>query len=195
LINGLFDVRKIPAPQAKRNIAMSLTRRNALLSLRPRPRSIWDAVILGFVLIVHAVMAALGWFVMSNSLQDSALNISVQGLGIVMGFWIGMWVSPSSPKQRGDLTSLAKSVTAFISGYVFSKVDPLISRSLSAGSFDPITMFRVLSFLSSLSAQALLVSLMSWYNVRPMSDERDDHVESMPQPTTAMPTVAPVHKS
>jgi hypothetical protein len=132
--------------------------------------SFWDIVNMGFVFTVHAVMAALGWFIMSSSLQESALNISVQGLGIIMGFWLGMWVSPSTQRQRSDLISFGKAATAFISGYVFSKLDPLISKSLGGGSIDPITMFRVLAFLSSGAAQALLVALMSWYDVRPMSD-------------------------
>ncbi|MBL9058504.1 MAG: hypothetical protein JNK88_00570, partial [Mangrovicoccus sp.] len=128
----------------------------------------------GFVLAVHAVMAGLGWFVMASSLQDAALNISVQGLGIVLGWWIGMWVSSSSSRQRADMTSFGKAVTAFGTGYVLSKIDPVITHSLSTNEVDPMTLFRALAFLSSCSAQALLVALMTWYDVRPMPERLVD---------------------
>jgi hypothetical protein len=136
--------------------------------------SVWDIVNIGFTFTVHAVMAALGWFIVARSLEDSALNISVQGLGIVLGWWIGMWISPSSSRQRTDITSFGKALTAFASGYAFSKLDPLISRAVGAGAIDALTMFRLLAFSTSCAAQALLVALLTWYDVRPMSDRELD---------------------
>jgi hypothetical protein len=67
------------------NSVVSFGGRHMGVTNRSGVQSVWDFVNMGFAFAVHAVMAALGWFVMSHSVEDSALNISVQGLGIVLG--------------------------------------------------------------------------------------------------------------
>jgi hypothetical protein len=57
----------------------------------------WDVVNLCFALTVHAVMAALGWFVFASNYQEAGLNIAIQGFGIIIGFWIGIFATPKSP--------------------------------------------------------------------------------------------------
>jgi hypothetical protein len=133
----------------------------------------WDVVNLGFALCVHAVMAALGWFAFSPTLADKALTIAFQGFGIVIGFWVGVFVSPISTRERTDLTTAAQVISAFTSGYLLSKLDPVVTAGLNAQhDFDPLAMFRFLSFGSSLFAQALVVSLLNWYGVRPVEEDK-----------------------
>ena len=133
----------------------------------------WDVVNLAFALCVHSVMAAFGWFVFAETRADAALTIAFQGFGIVIGFWVGTFVSPISARQRTDLTTAAKVISAFTGGYVLSKLDPVVTSWLNEPHVvDAVAMFRFLSFGSSLLAQALVVSLSNWYGVRPIQEDK-----------------------
>jgi hypothetical protein len=132
----------------------------------------WDVVNLAFALCVHGVMAALGWFVFSQTLTDAALTIAFQAFGIVIGFWVGVFVSPISARERTDLTTAGKVVSAFAGGYLLSKLDPVVTSWLNEPhGVDSVAIFRFLSFGSSLLAQALVVSLMNWYGVRSVKED------------------------
>jgi hypothetical protein len=133
----------------------------------------WDVVNLAFALCVHGVMAALGWFVFSRDTADAALTISFQGFGIVVGFWVGVFVSPISTRERADLTTAGKVISAFTGGYLLSKLDPVVTSWLKEPhDVDSVAMFRFLSFGSSLLAQALVVSSSNWYGVRPVKEDK-----------------------
>jgi hypothetical protein len=131
----------------------------------------YDAINAIYASLVHLVFALLGWFVFAENVQAGALNIAVQGLGIVIGFWAGMFVSPTSRRQREDLSTVGKTITAFASGYLLSKFDPVITAWLNQSHVvDQLTTFRVIAFSASLLAQATAISLFNWYRVRPMPD-------------------------
>jgi hypothetical protein len=134
----------------------------------------WDGVNIFMTLVVHAAFAALGCFVMAATWQTAAVNLGIQGVGIVLGFWIGVFLVPQSRKQRQDLSSAGKVVTAFLSGWLISKVDPLATQLLSQPfAADELAIFRITAFLCSGLMQALLISLMGWYRVRPMPEHED----------------------
>ncbi|WP_137177164.1 hypothetical protein [Roseomonas sp. AR75] len=138
----------------------------------------WDAVNIVVTLFVHGTFAALGCFVMAATWQTAAVNLSVQGVGIVLGFWLGVFLVPMSRKQRQDLSSAAKVVTAFLSGWALSKLDPLATRLVTESVVaSELATFRTAAFLCSGLMQALLISLMGWYRVRPMPDFEEGRAE------------------
>jgi hypothetical protein len=134
----------------------------------------YDGINAAYAVIVHAVFAFLGWFIFAKGdVEAGALNIAVQGLGIVIGFWVGMFVSPISTRQRADLSTVGKTITAFASGYLLSKLDPVVTTWLSKPhEIDRLTAFRIIAFSSSLLAQATSISLFDWYKARPMPDDQ-----------------------
>jgi hypothetical protein len=131
-------------------------------------KSGWDFVNLGYALAVHAVFACFGWFIFGDTARTAALNIVIQGLGIILGFWAGVFISPNSPRERSDIQAVARTISAFISGYLLSKLDPVLTNWLNQPhAIDDLAAFRIIAFTSSFLAQAILMAEMSWYEVRP----------------------------
>jgi predicted permease len=133
--------------------------------------SFWDWFNIAFAVCVHGVMVSLGVFIFADNWRGAGLNVAFQGLGIILGWWLGLFIAAGSKRQRKDLLSAEHVIAAFVSGYLLSKLDPVVTAWLGGPhAFDQIVAFRALSFSSSLLAQGLLIAELSWYDTRPMPD-------------------------
>jgi uncharacterized YccA/Bax inhibitor family protein len=82
--------------------------------LQQMVKSPWDLVNVGFTLALHLVFVVMGFFVFASDYKTACLNVGLQTLGITIGWWIGMLISPSSSRHQSDMATVGKAVTAFV---------------------------------------------------------------------------------
>src|SRR4051794_34424531 len=62
----------------------------------------------------------------TEQLQGRTLNYIVLMIGSITGWLLGILISPYGEDEKTQFSNYAKVVSAFISGYLLSKVDPII---------------------------------------------------------------------
>lgn len=79
---------------------------------------------------------------------DVALNITCVLLGVAIGWLAGIFLSPYSEAQAAQWRQYAQAVSIFVSGYLLAKIDPLITRVLSAEAvLSVVAGFRLATFM------------------------------------------------
>lgn len=79
------------------------------------------------------------WF--ANTYQEGHYVQSFMLVGIMgsaLGWIVGILASPYSADERSSFSDLAKLIYGFLSGYILSKLDPLISHLLTPNSIQSI---------------------------------------------------------
>ena len=83
------------------------------------------------------------------------------------GWVVGMMLSPDSKVEEQRLHGLWKGVSLFVSGYLISKIDPLIAMVLSPESIlnspNHITAFRLIGGVAVIIISALIVYILRVY--------------------------------
>ena len=84
--------------------------------------------------------ATLVWlcFALGSSAQAVAVNVMLCLVGLLLGWAIGMFFSPVSKGQAASFEFVGKTAGAFISGYLLSKLEKLISALLTSAEKDPL---------------------------------------------------------
>lgn len=95
------------------------------------------------------------WFAKTYQGGDHAQLFILAGItATALGWVLGIFASPYSGKERSVFSELARLIYGFISGYVLSKLDPLITRLVEPdaiqnidGRYVALTTFTIACFL------------------------------------------------
>jgi hypothetical protein len=110
---------------------------------RLRPISILIYIGIGF----DFALLTLSFFI-GNSLQDYCFNIMFVLLGMGLSIPVGLLLSPLTPKEESDFSTIGKALLAFGSGYLLSKLDQTIAAALAPDTLLTVPAgFRVGAFL------------------------------------------------
>jgi len=98
-------------------------------------------------------MAWLVCFVAAWQLADSEgmgwLNILVCLFGSIVGWWLGILLSPD-PTERGKFSTVLKTLSTFVSGFALAKIDVLFQGAVAKNmATDPIFIGRILFFTTT----------------------------------------------
>ena len=85
-----------------------------------------------FLFILLCGLVALAWRVGGNEIGQApvARNVLLIILGILCGWVAGLFASPFSTEEKGEFAELKKAIYAFVTGYLLSKLDRFLERTL-----------------------------------------------------------------
>lgn len=87
----------------------------------------------------------------SEQLQGRILNFIVLIVGSMTGWLLGILISPYGKDEKTQFSDYTKVASAFVSGYLLSKVDPIVEAILDKNLvLQPVAGFRFGVFISSL---------------------------------------------
>ena len=81
-------------------------------------------IISGYVL---GAAAYVGCFAVAVQLEDRWFNLVLCLFGGILGWCVGMFISPLSPDERLEFSELGKAISVFVSGFLIAKLEPLFS--------------------------------------------------------------------
>jgi len=92
-------------------------------------------------------------FVAAWLLADSPsvgwLNIMVGLFGSIVGWWLGILLSPD-PTERGKFSTVLKTLSTFVSGFALAKIDVLFQGAVAKNmTTDPVFIGRILFFTTT----------------------------------------------
>jgi len=112
-----------------------------------------------------AVLAWCAYYVhQPPNIPEFALTVAIGATGLAVGWVIGLLASPYEAAETKRFAALTTAVTSFVSGYVLSKLDPVITAALkpeTALAADRISLLRILAFGCS-----VLVGGVTMYSYR-----------------------------
>jgi hypothetical protein len=82
-----------------------------------------------FAGIFVVILIALAWRLGASD-NSSPLNFLICLLGATLGWAVGILLTPYTAGEQQQFASLLQAATAFATGYLFSKFDPLLERYL-----------------------------------------------------------------
>jgi hypothetical protein len=115
--------------------------------------------------VISLIVAAALWFLCFRIVAtplDGYLNLAVILASISFGWLLGTFVSPESDREQQSFMTYGKAVSAFVSGYLVSKLDKVIDRILSP----EILAMPVAAFRLAGSIAAIISALLVTYIVR-----------------------------
>ena len=113
--------------------------------------------VLNYKIVATAVFAFLGFaglsvaaWLMGADTTARVLNFVFLILAVSLGWLIGIIASPYSASEEKQFSVLVKAASAFGSGYLVAKLDPLVTAMLAPGQMrDPLAAFRGASFVAA----------------------------------------------
>jgi len=81
---------------------------------------------------VFLAILYLAWHLQDERVPKS-LNILICLLAATFGWTIGILLSPKNRVEKEQFLVYGKSISAFVSGYLLSKLDPLFTDAIKAG--------------------------------------------------------------
>lgn len=109
---------------------------------------------------------ALIWLAYQLGLEDNTylLNWLICLLGVVIGWGVGFITSPSSDNESERFSGMTKTVSAFLSGYILSKLDPVIESLLESNQiFQELFWVRMAFFLIAFFSTMIIVFINRMY--------------------------------
>jgi hypothetical protein len=90
--------------------------------------------------------------------QDKLANVLILLIGALSGWLVGMFFSPYSAKESERFASIGQTISAFISGYLVSKLDRFFEKTLyDEQKPNPDTWLRLALFTVSFLTSMILV--------------------------------------
>ena len=128
---------------------------------------------------LYLILAILGLCVHGvNDWRGFALTVAIGLLGVMCGWVIGFLASPTSDKEKTALNEYTKTISVFISGYLTSKIVPMINEMLTVEHikkyllFSPVTSLRAIIFsYCFLSGTLLMYVSRSYFNAQSASEK------------------------
>jgi hypothetical protein len=118
-------------------------------------------------LLITVIVAPILWilsFKMAVTPQDGYLNLSIVLASICVGWLLGTFVSPESSTEQTRFSTYGKAVSAFVSGYLVSKLDKVVEMILSPQTLAvPIASFRLCASISALISALLVTYIVRVY--------------------------------
>jgi multisubunit Na+/H+ antiporter MnhB subunit len=139
-------------------------------------------IVVGIGLLLCVIMGVASWHIHACNKTDFWLDIAVLTFGIACGWLLGTVVSPTVAQESERFLKLSAAVGSFVSGYLLSKVDPLLTSLVKKEAWNTTSSFRLLMWLTG-----LVLALMTVYALRvyflPLTD--DEIQENRKQATSA----------
>ncbi len=83
--------------------------------------------------------------------------------GAILGWGVGFLVSPSSKTEKEQFSGLTKTISAFLSGYILSKLDRVIENLLESDKiFLELFLIKIALFLTAFFITVIIVSMMKY---------------------------------
>jgi hypothetical protein len=96
--------------------------------------------------------------------------------GAVVGWGVGLMSSPSSEQESAKFSGVTKTVSAFLSGYILSKLDPLIQTVLQSDQFfQEAVLVRIAFFLTTFFLSMVIVYINRVYFLNVIESSEPDH--------------------
>jgi hypothetical protein len=99
----------------------------------------WRTLVFGSL---FALLFGVGLFwlciALSATPRSFAFNLLICLVGLLLGWAVGMFFSPFSKGQAASFQFVGKTVGAFISGYVLSKLEKVIAKLIAGAEEDPV---------------------------------------------------------
>lgn len=67
------------------------------------------------------------------------LNVLICLFGSILGWCVGMWLSPLDPSERHEFGDYAKALSAFVGGFLIAKLDLMFATAVSAQAISTTT--------------------------------------------------------
>ena len=112
------------------------------------------------------IIGIMGWLI-APTRADAYVNAVLVVTYCSIGWAAGMMLSPDSTIEEKKFSSVWKGVSLFISGYLVSKLDPLIGALLTpeaiANLAEPLVAYRVLAGIGAVILTAILTYVVRVY--------------------------------
>jgi hypothetical protein len=113
-------------------------------------------------------IGVLGWLI-APSKEDAYLNAVFTITFSAVGWAGGMIVSPGSTIEEKKFTNLWKGISLFVSGYLVSKIDPLVAALLKPeivlGAHDNVHTYRLFACPAVMIVTAILTYVIRVYTL------------------------------
>jgi hypothetical protein len=123
--------------------------------------------ILFTVIAISVLMALLLWFLCFKIVAtplDGYLNVAIMLASISSGWLLGTFISPESETEKKSFMTYGKAVSAFVSGYLVSKLDKVIEKILSPELLVmPVATFRLAGSVAALISAVLVTYIVRAY--------------------------------
>jgi|SRR6516164_4639437 hypothetical protein len=113
--------------------------------------------------IVSAILVFL-CFRMVAGPQDGYLNLAIVLASVCSGWLLGTFISPESSSEQSRFITYGKAVSAFVSGYLVSKLDKVIETILSPQTLAiPVAAFRLSAAIAAIVSALLVTYILRAY--------------------------------
>lgn len=113
--------------------------------------------------VVPAILIYL-CFKMVVTAQDGYLNLAIMLASVCVGWLLGTFISPASDTEKTRFGEYGKAVSAFVSGYLVSKLDKVVERILTPDTLAvPIASFRLAGSIAALISALLVTYIVRAY--------------------------------
>jgi hypothetical protein len=117
----------------------------------------------GITLVVVGFLLFLSFKMFLND-DDAYLNIAIFMASSSVGWLLGTFNSPKNSKEKVIFGEYGKAVSAFISGYLVSKLDKLVEMILSPTTLQvPVASFRLVGSTSCFVTAMLITYVIGAY--------------------------------
>jgi hypothetical protein len=138
-------------------------------------KAILIGIAIGLLCLFACAILAL-WI--SSDLEDRSITWLVQLAGMAAGGFFGFLASPKAPREEAAFLTVAKAISAFLSGYALSKIDHFIDIVFQGTTWkEKLLVARLLIFFIS-----LIISVMIGYSFRAYLQESQPHDVSIKNP-------------
>jgi hypothetical protein len=91
------------------------------------------------------------------------LAYSLMLLAIMVGYIVGLLLTPYTKREQGDFEKILKALSLFLSGFLLSKLEPVFKSMASATTFKPDQVFLPVSFAGCFLASCIAVFVYRKY--------------------------------
>jgi len=104
------------------------------------------------------------WQLGNNNARAFTLNILLCLLGAALGWGAGILATPIAEDDASHFARLGQIISAFVSGYMVSKIDRFLERALYSGEqLIPTAWERIGLFVVSFLVMLIVVFINRWY--------------------------------
>lgn len=92
-----------------------------------------------------------------NSKEDLVITLLISTFGMVLGWIIGIYSSPTSEEEEAKINRFSTLIGSFLTGYILSKIDGILDEGLKYDNLTGTNGIRLLFFLCSFGLAWVIV--------------------------------------